>query len=61
MVSHLPDVIPPPPKGPMEAVDEIPTEKNYYKGDEKLNLVHVNCKINANPTDCLHNSNCGNI
>jgi len=59
LVSHLPDVINQPKKGPLEIVEEIPTVKNYYDGGEKLNLTRVNCKINANPTDCLHQSSCG--
>ena len=59
MVTKLPDVINPPKRGPMESVDEIPTRSDYYNGDEKLNLVKVNCKINANPTDCIHQSSCG--
>lgn len=59
MVTHLPDVISPPKKGPLETVDEIPTEKEYYKGENKLNIQKINCRIYANPTDCLHQSSCG--
>jgi hypothetical protein len=59
MVTHLPDKLVVPKRGPLEAVDEIPTVKDYYNGEAKLNVLKVNCKINANPTDCLHQSSCG--
>lgn len=61
MVMHLPDQVVRPKRGPLEAVDEIPTVKDYYNGEKKLNVLHVNCRINHNPTDCLHQSSCGNF
>ncbi len=59
LVTHLPDKLFVPKRGPLEVVEEIPTVKDYYNGAQKLNVLHVNCKINANPTDCLHQSHCG--
>lgn len=59
MVTHLSEQIIVPKRGPLETVDEIPTNKDYYNGEEKLNVLKINCKINANPTDCLHQSHCG--
>ena len=32
---------------------------DYYDGGVKLNTIKVDCKIYANPTDCLHQSFCG--
>ncbi len=61
MVTNLPDAVERPKRGPVEGVEEIPTERDYYDGEKKLNLVNINCKINANPTDCLHQSHCGII
>jgi len=59
MVTHLPDKLVVPKRGPLEVVDEVPTVKDYYNGEAKLNVLKINCKINANPTDCLHQSSCG--
>ena len=59
MVTKLPEKMNAPKRGPLEAVDEIASVKDYYNGEAKLNVVKVNCKINANPTDCLHQSSCG--
>ncbi len=57
---HLPDQVNPPKRGPLESVEEIPTVKEYYDGEKKLNVIKINCKINSNPTDCIHQSGCGN-
>jgi len=59
MVTKLPDKINVPKQGPLEAVDEIASVGDYYDGEKKLNVIKVNCKIYANPTDCLHQSSCG--
>ncbi len=48
-----------PPPGPQESVDELPSTTDYYDGSLKLNAVKLQCKIYANPTDCLHQSSCG--
>ena len=42
-----------------EVADEIPSISNYYDGDQKLNVMRVNCKIYRDPQDCMHNSSCG--
>jgi len=59
MVTKLPDNVAAPKHGPIEVVDEIPSVKDYYNGDAKLNKIVINCHIYANPTDCIHNSHCG--
>ena len=61
MVSELPDEVRTTRRGPIEKIEEIPTVGDYYNGELKLNVLRVNCKIYANPTDCLHHSNCGII
>jgi hypothetical protein len=48
-----------PPPGPQESVDEVASVTDYYDGSSKLNAVKVQCRIFANPTDCLHQSSCG--
>merc|ERR1719362_1544647 len=48
MVVSIPDVIPPPKPGPLEAIDEIPSPTDYYNGDLKLNVMKVKCKTYAN-------------
>lgn len=60
MVTNIPDVIPPPKPGPLEVANEIPTlQKVYYDGGAKLNKIDVDCKIYANPTNCINQSYCG--
>ena len=66
MIAKLPNKIDLPKPGPLETVDEvkylnnqIPSTTSYYDGSTKLNKITINCKIFANPTDCLHSSNCG--
>jgi hypothetical protein len=58
-VVQLPDHLIKQKRGPLEKAEEIPSVKDYYDGAANLNQVKVNCHINANPTDCLHNSHCG--
>lgn len=48
-----------PPPGPQESVDEVPSTTDYYDGSHNLNTVKIQCRIYANPTDCLHQSSCG--
>jgi hypothetical protein len=59
MVTQLPASIPPPKAGPAEVVEEIPSVTDYYDGGAKLNKITITCRIYANPTDCVHQSNCG--
>lgn len=59
MVPYIPDVIPRPDLGPLEAIDEIPTQKDYYNGSLKLNKVDVNCKLYPDKNDCMAQDNCG--
>ena len=43
----------------MESVDETPSSTDYYDGSRNLNVVKVQCNVNANATDCLKQSSCG--
>ena len=38
MVERLPDVIKPPAPGPLESIDEVPSETTYYDGSLNLNV-----------------------
>ena len=58
-VPVLPEFVPPPRRGPVEVASEVASSKDYYDGSMKLNKIVVNCKINANPTDCVTKSYCG--
>lgn len=46
-------------QGPLESIEEQPTEADYYDGSNKLNTVHVDCVIYANPNECFQQSSCG--
>jgi hypothetical protein len=59
MVNKLPAKFDMPPTGAMESVEELPSVTDYYDGATKLNTVTIQCRIYANPTDCLHKSSCG--
>lgn len=61
MVSRLPDIIPPPAPGPLEAVQEIPSVTNYYDGSLNLNVGVVECHTIAMPGDCVKQSICGKL
>lgn len=52
MVERLPDVIKPPAPGPLESVDEIPSETTYYDGSLNLNVAQIDCHIISIPNDC---------
>ena len=58
-MDKIPEKTDVPPPGPQESVQEIPSVTDYYDGSLKLNSVKIQCKIYANPTDCLHQSGCG--
>jgi hypothetical protein len=59
MVANLPGKIELPKPGPLETVDELPSSTTYYDGSNNLNKVTITCRVYANPTKCLHQSNCG--
>ena len=59
MVDKLPDKIDLPPPGPQESIDEIPSPTEFYDGSKNLNVIKVNCRLYANPKECLNHSNCG--
>ena len=48
----------PTPRGPIVAIDEVPTENKYYDGSYNLNKISIKCALfQMNP--CFSNSNCG--
>lgn len=59
MIPHIPEFVPKPRQGPLEPIDELPTQHDYYDGSIKLNVVKIRCTIYATKNDCIHNSNCG--
>jgi hypothetical protein len=58
-VEHLAEVVPIPPKGPLETIIENPTINEYYDGSIKLNVVKVKCTIYTTKSDCIQSSVCG--
>jgi len=58
-VNKLPDMVPAPGPGPIEAVDEIPTQTEYYDGSLKLNVIKVNCRLHLTVDNCVQDSHCG--
>lgn len=59
MIAKLPGHFDMPRPGPQESIEEIPSSVEYYDGSTNLNTVKLQCRIYANPTDCLHQSQCG--
>jgi len=59
MVTTLPSSFGAPKPGPAESVDEIPSSSDYYDGSSKLNVIRVDCRIYATPSDCFTHSSCG--
>lgn len=58
-VNKLPDEVRKPSVGPLEAVNEIPTQHDYYDGSLRLNSVKIKCTIFTTKSDCIQNSFCG--
>ena len=59
MVERLPDVIKPPAPGPLESIDEVPSETTYYDGSLNLNVAQIDCHIISIPNDCYKQTVCG--
>lgn len=55
----LPEKFDLPRGGPLENVEEISSEDNYYDGSLNLNKKSISCKVYGNSNDCLKNSSCG--
>ena len=59
MVSKLPENFDLPRNGPLENVDEVPSNADYYDGTLNLNKKKISCRIYGNASDCMKNSSCG--
>lgn len=59
MIPKLPDKFDLPPKGPLENVEEVASNTDYYDGSTNLNKKKMTCRIYGNASDCLKNSSCG--
>ena len=59
MVERLPDVIKPPNPGPLESIEEVPSETTYYDGSLNLNVAQIDCHIISIPNDCYKQTVCG--
>jgi len=59
MMASLPAKFDLPRSGPLENVDEVPSETDYYDGSTKLNKKVIHCRLYGNASDCLKNSSCG--
>lgn len=49
MVERLPDIVKPAQPGPLESVEEVPSETTYYDGSLNLNVAQVDCHIVSVP------------
>jgi len=58
IVKHLPVTSRPPRPGPLENIDEVRTEINYYNGASNLNAITVQCERFSKPA-CFSATSCG--
>jgi hypothetical protein len=59
IVEKLPAIIAPPSPGPLENVDEVPSQTTYYDGSLHLNVAHINCHVISVPLECVRQTVCG--
>lgn len=59
LMTKLPDKFDLPSAGPLENVEEIDSNTDYYDGSMNLNKKKISCKIHGNATECLKHSSCG--
>ena len=59
IVNKLQEEVALPAKGPLEAIEEVPTQVNYYNGDLNLNSININCSIFSSLDSCIKTNKCG--
>jgi len=59
MMAVLPEKFDLPRAGPVENVEEIASETDYYDGSTKLNKKVIHCRLYGNASECMKNSACG--